>query len=166
MIDGCYKPSMDVPARLTRALVRRRLAWIGDWLAEGAGDAETRSAMADILAAHERGNDGAVASLEEWLIYGPRDRWRRDHAVAPRDDEDGDVVVGAGTVVYVFGDGEAALLVHLQNRRQDVLPPPRGPGLTRPDADHGDRDGSGARAVRPRRTRAVPAPAAGAGRAA
>jgi len=54
-------------------------------------------------------------------------------------------------------------LVHLQNRRQDVLPPPRRRGLTRPDADHGDRDGSAARAVRPRRTRAAPAPAAGAG---
>jgi len=54
MIDGGSKPTMDVSARLTRALVRRRLAWIGDWLAEGAGDAETRSAMANILTAHDR----------------------------------------------------------------------------------------------------------------
>jgi len=110
MIDGCSKPSMDVTARLTRALVRRQLAWIGDWLAEGTGDAETRSAMADILTAHERGDDGAVAGLEEWLTYGPRDLWHRDRAAAPCDDKDGDVVMGTGTVVYVFGDGEAALL--------------------------------------------------------
>ncbi len=108
MIDGGSKPTMDVSARLTRALVRRRLAWIGDWLAEGAGDAETRSAMANILTAHERGDDGAVAGLEEWRTYGPRDLWHRDRAVSSFDDRD--VVVGNGTVVYVFGDGEAALL--------------------------------------------------------
>jgi len=108
MIDGCSKPSMDVSARLTRALVRRRLAWIGDWLAEGLGDAETRSAMTAILTAHERGDDGAVADLEEWLTYGPRDLWHRDRAVASCDDKD--VIVGSGTVVYVFGDGEATLL--------------------------------------------------------